>query len=63
MLKRKLVEWEAKRRATPLIAKWLHMQVKRSAFRRRRRLVVGLQARRRGAQPQLVAQLAFSMTT
>ena len=48
VLKRKLVEWEAKRRATPLIAKWLHMQVKRCAYQRQRRVAIVVQSRRRG---------------
>ncbi len=48
VLKRKLVEWEAKRRATPLIAKWLHMQVKRCAYKRQRRVAIVVQSRRRG---------------
>ena len=48
VLKAKLVEWERRKRALPMVAKYLHMQVKRSAFLRTRRLVVRCQARRRG---------------
>ena len=48
VLKAKLGEWERKKRAVPLIAKFLHMQLKRVAYRRLRRSTVWVQSRRRG---------------
>ena len=47
ILKRKMNEWEAKKRAMPIVSKWLHMQVKRCAYRRLRRCAVMVQSRRR----------------
>ena len=47
ILKRKMKEWEAKKRAMPIVSKWLHMQVKRCAYRRLRRCAVMVQSRRR----------------
>ena len=47
ILKAKMAEWERKRRAEPMVAKWLHMQVKRTAYRTLRRHAVATQRRRR----------------
>eukprot|EP00966_Prymnesium_polylepis_P107255 2483332-Prymnesium_polylepis.1 len=44
-----MAEWERKRRAMPLIQKWLHMYVKRVAFLQARRAAIATQRRRRGA--------------
>ena len=38
VLKAKLIEWERKKRALPMVAKWLHMFVKRVAYKKLRKL-------------------------
>ena len=48
VLKAKLVEWDRKKRALPMVSKFLHMQVKRQAYLRKRRLTIMVQTRRRG---------------
>jgi len=55
VLKAKMIEWERRRRALPLIAKFLHMQVKRCRYKRERRLAVYVQSHRRG----VLARRAF----
>ena len=48
VLKRKMAEWEAKRKAKPLIQRWLHMMVRRGQYRRLQQKAIWWQARRRG---------------
>ena len=48
MLRAKMAEWEKRRRALPMVSKWLHMRVKRVAYLRERRCTVWAQAQRRG---------------
>ena len=43
-----MAEWERKRKAKPLIQRWLHMMVRRGQYRRLRRWVIWWQAHRRG---------------
>ena len=49
VLKKKMAEWERKRRALPMVSKWLHMQVKRSAYKRARRAATRIGAHARAA--------------
>ena len=43
LLKKKMEEWERKRRALPMISKWLHMHYHRSRYLRMRKRVVRVQ--------------------